>query len=573
MDRTGGGDGRPHGDGPLTARQRLAGIVVAHVTIVLVAYLGAMLLCFDLTIPVRYRPLVWQTAPLLVAIRLTLFRRYHLFSGWWHWVGVSDVVDILKSVTMGSLCFATVLGFVNFPVGFPRSVVLLEWLLAVQLLAGARVTSRLARTVLERRGRLGDRRAVLIVASPATASSLLHELDRHEPMYRPVGFVLSGESAARRIHDLPVFGGLDDLERIVSRSPAQEVLIGLPSEDADDVRGAVRACQRARIGFRQISSVRDYLERSGPARSVSLEELFAADESSSPGTASWKGVFRNRSVVLLGAAGGIGSELARAIAGARPDRLGLFDRNESGLYYLQVELAREPSPVAVVPLVGDVLDDARLRHVLATQRPDVVIHAAGDGTAARALEAAVRFHVGRFLLVTTPACIVRATERALVGGSRPDTMACAVRVPYLVGDPSSGVTQIAEALRHGETIRLASRTAPVTVATAGAMVPLVLEAFALADDGEVLSVEPPESRTVDELARYLCRVWNLPETAIRIADAAPPHAHPPDRAEPTAHPRILRRILRGDPLACETVPAAMATSSSATPPSSRGRHA
>src|SRR5262249_30758333 len=150
----------------------------------------------------------------------------------------------------------------------------------------------------------------------------------------------------------------------------------------------------------------------------------------------------------LGAAGMVGAALCRAIAAVRPRALVLFDRNESALYYLEIDLLREPSIGRPTSLVGDVADDERLRPVLATYRPDVVIHAAGYPDmafggpnteemrrntllgAARVLDAAVDFGVAAVLMLSTDErdadgellCISRGMERYLQTHFRPGTV-------------------------------------------------------------------------------------------------------------------------------------------------------
>ena len=557
----------------LLKRYRVVGILAGHVLIVVAAYLGAMFLRFDLWIPPREEPLVWQTLPALVVIRLILFHRHHLFSGWWHYVGISDIVDILKSVTIGSGCFVLVLGLSNVYPGFPRSVILLEWLLTVQFLAGARVSSRLVHSLLQRMG-IEERRDIVIISSRAMAESLLRELTNNPSVFHPVGFVLAGEASARRIHQLPVLGTLEELEEVLSRVTVREAFIAFPAGEPDKIRAAIRACRAARVAFRLISPVNDYLDRARPIESPSLEELFESDEPSVE-TKHWEALMRDRTVLILGAAGAVGAALAARIAQVRPRQLLLFDRNESALYYLEIDLLRQLPMVPVTPLVGDVLDDSRLRRVLLTYRPDVLIHAAAltvealdeaNGEElrrnnvlgfARVLTAAVDFGVQRVALLSLDeadldgqlSCVHRAAEHHLRHQPHVGTVACALRFPSVVGSARSPVTRIAEALQRGAPVVVPALDARVRVSTLRGVTPLLLEALAMAGDGDVLTIEARES-SVEDIVRYLRRVWNLPEAAIESSPTLPDHLHPLEVGDPTAHPRILRRLLEREAPAC-----------------------
>ena len=285
---------------------------------------------------------------------------------------------------------------------------------------------------------------------------------------------------------------------------------------------------------------------------------------------------RDRTVLILGAAGAVGAALAARIAQVRPRQLLLFDRNESALYYLEVDLLRQLPMVPVTPLVGDVLDDARLRRVLLSYQPDVLIHAAAltvegldeaNGEElrrnnvlgfARVLAAAVDFGVQRVALLSLDeadldgqlSCVHRAAEHHLRHQPHVGTVACALRFASVVGSARSPLTRIAEALQRGAPVVVPALDARVQVSTLRGVTPLLLEALAMAGDGDVLTIEARETRSVEDIVRYLRRVWNLPEAAIESLPALPDHLHPLEVGDPTAHPRILRRLLEREAPAC-----------------------
>ncbi|MGH9893711.1 MAG: nucleoside-diphosphate sugar epimerase/dehydratase, partial [bacterium] len=183
---------------------RRFGIGAAHVVIVATSYLAAILLRFEFSIPIREAPALLHALPVLLICRLIFFSRYELFSGWWQYVGVRDVVDILKSTTAGTLAFVFVIVITGAFPGFPRSLWILEWLLTLQFLAGARVGSRLLRS-LALRLRIGTRKKVLIVGSGPLAESTLRELNENPFGRRPVGFLDDGsQPRVRRLRGLPV---------------------------------------------------------------------------------------------------------------------------------------------------------------------------------------------------------------------------------------------------------------------------------------------------------------------------------------------------------------------------------
>jgi FlaA1/EpsC-like NDP-sugar epimerase len=152
-------------------------------------------------------------------------------------------------------------------------------------------------------------RRVLIVAPRSMAESLLRELTVHPSEFRPIGFVIvDGDPTARRIQGVPVLGRLPDFERILARGPVSEVFVALPANEPEAIHQTVRACRRARVGFRMISSVRDVLDRPRVVEGINLEELFELETvEAAADSARWAPLFENKVVLLLGAAGMLGS--------------------------------------------------------------------------------------------------------------------------------------------------------------------------------------------------------------------------------------------------------------------------
>ena len=555
-----------------SARRWLAyrrfGILLAHVAIVITSYLGAFFLRFELSIPPWEWALAIQSLPVVVVLRLLFFQRHHLFSGWWQFVGARDVVDILKSTTAGSLAIVFVVTLTGAYPGFPRSIFVLDWLLTLQLLAGSRVVSRLLHSLWHRL-RLRNPPSVLIVGTGSMAQSLLRELTVHSYRERPIGFLSEDPAPARGwIGGLPVLGGLRDLPIVLKSESAAEVFIALPADRQEEIHRAIRDCRSAGAAFRIVSSVREYLEQPRLADLSTLEELFDADQPSADDAAS-RDLLHGKTVLILGAGGQMGAALAREVAIAEPRHLLLFDRNESPLYYLEIEFLKTPHGLTLTPLMGDVLDEDRLRQVFAVHRPEIVIHAAaytrpelmaanteesrrnnlqGLSTVARV---AAEFGVERLLLLSfdegrqdSLGCLCRTTELLLKRQARPPgTVFVAARFPSAVGAAGCEITRAAFALQRGLSPVVSDRKAPVRVVTARALAPLLLQALALAEDGDVLAIDAGRPQPLAEVIRYLRHVWNLPEAPVQVVPSAPDHIHSVEVGTPTCHPQVIRRRL------------------------------
>jgi FlaA1/EpsC-like NDP-sugar epimerase len=317
------------------------------------------------------------------------------------------------------------------------------------------------------------------------------------------------------------------------------------------------------------------LNRPKVADLPTLEELFDTEEPSFDDSRI-RDVLYQKTVLILGAGGQVGSALARLACAAQPRHLLLFDRNESPLYYLEVELLKKLQMVPLTPLMGDVLDEDRLRQVMATHRPEVVIHAASytrpellsanplevprnnlQGTA-NLIRVAADFEVPRVLLLSLDecrhdvfGCISRATEHLMRRQDRsPGSIFAAIRFPSAIGAISCEVTRLALDLQRGAGPMVPSIDSRVGIVTMRSLAPLLFEAIAFAEDGDVLAVDAGRSQTFGEVIRYLRQVWDLPEVPIRISPVAPDHTHAVEIGTPTRHPRILRRRVAREPPPC-----------------------
>src|ERR1700751_1240796 len=165
-------------------RRRTWFITLFQATIVYGALLIAWLLRFDFTLP--YRDLLLASAPILVVIRLLALRMFNLNRGWWHFSGVSEAMDILKAVTLGSLAFWLFMHALGI-VSFPRSVYFLEWVLTAGFLAGARLLSRvLAESTLEN---AQASRKVILIGAGFAAQMVIREIEQPRSGFEVLGCV------------------------------------------------------------------------------------------------------------------------------------------------------------------------------------------------------------------------------------------------------------------------------------------------------------------------------------------------------------------------------------------------
>lgn len=354
----------------LLHKRRIVEVAIDFVLVCL-AYIAAYLLRFEGVLEEPNLRLIYQSLPIIIVIKMTAFYVFGLYRGVWRYVGMTDALNIVKAVAAGSLVSALALVLIYRFEGYSRSVLVLDGLLLLFFLAGVRALLRVFRETFRSRA---TGRNVLIAGAGDGGEMLLREIRAAEDLdYHVVGFIDDDrEKHGRRLHGTPVLGSREDLKALVRRHGVEEVLIAIPRATGEEMHALVEACKSAGVPCRtspRLSELIDGTVKLGEVRDVDVRDLLgrAPMRHDSDLVRSAVG---DRVVLITGAAGTIGREVAlRAHAyGAR--KLVLVDQDENGLAALSGSL-----PDAVRVLLDVSREDAT-RALLEEHRPALVIHAA-----------------------------------------------------------------------------------------------------------------------------------------------------------------------------------------------------
>lgn len=356
---------------------RLA-IVAVHMVLITLAYFLAYLLRFDFS----FLPDQWVrflgTLPFLLLIRLTVFYRFHLYEEMWRYVSMQDILALLKAVTLSSLLFvASVLAV--FGHSFPRSIFVLEWVLCLVLVGGARLATRAFRESSWQDQRVDRKRSVVVGAGDA-GEMLIREIERSLTLNCLVVGVLDDDprKQGRRVHGIKVMGVVDQLPAVCKFLEVEEILIAIPSATQKQRLRVFRYCRESGIPFKSIPALNELLQGDaniGHLREVRTEDLLGREPVKLDFDSLRQGL-QGKRILVTGAGGSIGSELCRQLAGFAPELLVLFDRSESSLFFIDVELRRHHPDLRVIPVIGDVLDGEKVEEVLELHAPQIVYHTA-----------------------------------------------------------------------------------------------------------------------------------------------------------------------------------------------------
>ncbi|MBT8404881.1 MAG: polysaccharide biosynthesis protein [Gemmatimonadetes bacterium] len=575
------------------SRHRRKIALLMYTGVSLAAFVGAHLLRFELAVPQANVDTLLITAPILLAARMLSFGVFRLSMERWRHIGLSDVVRLVAATSLGSaLFFAAVLVLDPIP-RVPRSIHPIDWMLVVLLVAGAWLSYRTLFEAFQRRARLADGEApvrrVLVIGAGEGGSRLVKEMLRDPMGYRPVGFVDDDSIKwETRILGLPVLGGTEALARLAVKADAEELIIALPSAPPPVLRRIVEACEVTGLPFKVLPSTEEVLSgRVGPTqlRRVKLEDLLGRDPVRLE-LPALRAALEGRTVLITGAAGSIGSELARQVAANGPACLVILDRNESELYFVDLDLRREHPAVAIVTVVGDLLDEALLSRTFHENAPDVVFHAAAFkhvplmehnprsavrnnvlGTALVA-DAAGEAEAERFVLISTdkavrPTSVMGATKRAAelvvmdCARRHDETAFSAVRFGNVLGSRGSVVPLFERQLAAGLPLTVTHPEVTRYFMTIAEAVQLVLQASLLPEArGRIAMLEMGDPVKILDLARKLIRLKGLREGVdariefggLRPGEKLHEELAAPDEATVTTAVERVRMITSDTPL-------------------------
>jgi len=484
--------------------RRLAGTVGFTLALTTGAYVLSFALRFDVSIPGYFVRVILTTLPLVIACKLLGFWSTGLFSRSWSHVSIGEVEEIVRGNLLGSGLFLSAMVFGRGLAGFPRAIFPLDLMVCTALLAGVRVAIRLAH---EKQSRPAVRRIeslALIIGAGGAGIRLLEEIEsRRRGKVAVVGFIDDDPAkVGLRVAGVPVLGRVDDLPALAAEHDVEEVLIAMPSASGPTLRRIVQRCGEAKVRHRVLPTLGELVEGRvmyTQMREVKVDDLLAR-EPVRLDLDGMRSLVRDRTVLVTGAAGSIGSELCRQLAGHRPGRLVLYDRHENGVFLLEAELRARFPEVAMDPILGDVLLQDQLEAVFAAHRPELVLHAAAYKhvpMAERNVLEAVRNNVLGTYNVAQAAIAHGAREFVLVSTDK------AVRPTSVMGVTKRVAEMVVQELQNGGCRFVAVRFGNV-LGSSGSVVPLFREQ--ITRGGPITVTHPDVTRyfmTIPEAAQLI----------------------------------------------------------------------
>lgn len=488
--------------------------------------------------------------PFVILIQISALYLFGAYSIIWRYVGIEDIKVFVKAAVLSGailLALRFLLDLSEFRAWqVPISVILIDTVLAFGGMLGVRVIRRVIYEFTEKnRGgnirRRVTKEPVLVIGAGRIGSSIAKEMaGRADAEMEVRGFVDDDvRKKGGSLSGIKVLGTTADISRLAYEMDIKQVVIAIDNAQGKDIRRILDLCSSVPLKARIVPSLNEIAHGRvsvSRIRDVQIDDLLGRDPVELDDE-NLHAFLENKTVMITGAGGSIGSELVRQIANYRPRQIVLVERSEFFLFQIDHELAANFPDLPSFPLIADVGDEPRMREIFEKYRPEVIFHAAAhkhvplmetnvseavknNVFATRLLaELCGEFKVNDFVLISTdkavnPTSIMGASKRLaeIVIQSlneKYETNYVAVRFGNVLGSAGSVVPIFREQIRNGQPLTVTHKDMTRYFMTIPEASQLVLQAGALGKGGEIFVLDMGQPVKILDLAEDMIRLSGL----------------------------------------------------------------
>ncbi|NQT27620.1 polysaccharide biosynthesis protein, partial [candidate division KSB1 bacterium] len=473
----------------------------------------------------------------------------------WRYTSLTDVINIARGSLSASFILAAFYLFSGLFQGFPRSVFVIDLILSSFFLATVRASIRIYFLRQSKGGFLPlflkenneqYARLIIIGAGDAGEKILREIMDSRYAKYSVFGFV--DDDPAKKgstIHGVYVLGNTDDL--ITYKDQYDEILICMPSASSEKMRNIVDKCKATGKKFRTLPGIWELIDGSvsiKQIRDVSIVDLLGRKEVRLDRD-SISRFISQKNVLITGAGGSIGSELARQCFTFAPKTLILLDIGEFNLFQIEQELSQLSGTVNIVYVLADIKNMTTTERIFQKYKPEIVLHAAAYkhvpiqesypweaiitnvyGTL-NLVSLGDKYNLDSFVMVSTdkavrPTNIMGASKRIaelgiLASAEKMSPKFMSVRFGNVIGSSGSVIPIFQQQIAKGGPVTVTHRDMKRYFMSIPEASQLILQAGAIGKGGETFLLDMGEPVKIDTVARDLIRLSGFkPDIDIEI---------------------------------------------------------
>jgi FlaA1/EpsC-like NDP-sugar epimerase len=522
-------------------------IILAHIIVFATSLFASFLVINNMQLRIGWIKNQYPSLLLFfLIIKLLIFGLFKQYRGWWRYVGIQDLTGIMRSSLVSTFIIVALwftMGQVDFvrerlPTGLKtpaESICMADMFATIMFLALLRMVIRLYFEAF-RPGEAERLKRLLIVGAGNAGEALFREIQRMQiAQYDVIGFIDDDPiKQGTNIHGIPVRGTVEQLPKICEDHNIEEIAIAMPEATHHQRRRVVQVFDKGtKIRFRTVPSLTDIASGKlsvSQIRAVSINDLLGR-EAVELDLDIIEAFLKDKTILVTGAGGSIGSEMCRQVCKFKPKLLLLVEQAENPLFYMEQELNKQFPDITVKAVVCNITDKMRVEEIFETYKPQVVIHAAAHkhvplmelnpGEAIKnnitgtitVSEAANKYGATNFVMISTdkavnPTSIMgsskRIAEMYIQDLSRTSkTHFVTVRFGNVLGSDGSVVPIFKKQIAEGGPVTITHPKMKRYFMTIPEASQLVLQAATMGKGGEIFVLDMGEPVKIEDLARDL----------------------------------------------------------------------
>ena len=471
-----------------------------------------------------------------VLITIAVFYCFRLYHSLWAFAGVTEMQNVVTACTVSAALQGVGLYLLHYPV--PRSYYFMYALLSIMFTLISRFSYRFIRGMRHKQLNRKNGISVMIIGAGEAANMIIKEIVTSNFSRMVIKCIIDDdpEKWGRYIQGIKVMGGRDKIQEYASLYSIDEIFIAIPSAPRRVIKELTEICQETGCKLRTLPGMYQLVNGEvnvSKLRDIDVEDLLGR-EPIKVDIDSILGYVQNKTVLVTGGGGSIGSELCRQIATHHPKRLIIVDIYENNAYDIQQELTAKCPDLDLVVLIASVRNTNRMDWIFSTYRPDIVYHAAAhkhvplmEGSPNEAIknnvfgtyktaQAADKYGTEKFVLISTdkavnPTNIMGASKRICemviqMMNQRSKTNFVAVRFGNVLGSNGSVIPLFKKQIAEGGPVTVTDPNIIRYFMTIPEAVSLVLQAGAYARGGEIFVLDMGEPVRILDLATNLIKL-------------------------------------------------------------------
>ncbi|WP_313893787.1 nucleoside-diphosphate sugar epimerase/dehydratase [Psychrobacillus sp.] len=526
-------------------RLRIATFVILDSIIVITAIFFSYFLLHPTLTVYSLPTLILSAITLLISHHIAAYY-FHLYDRIWSVASVSELLTIVYSVII-SVGTASIMQYaVQKDVYF--RVMAVTWMLHIIAIGGSRFALRVFSEQKMQNTHQRKYRALIVGAGQAGTVLAKQMRQSVNSDLIPIAFVDDDLNKQKlKVLDITVQGTVSDIPKIVEKYAIDHIIIAIPSLTKANIQGIFEHCSKTKAKVKIMPSIEAVMTGKlsvNEMREVKIEDLLGREEVELD-MESISEKLTNRTILVTGAGGSIGSEICRQVMKFEPKKILILGHGENSIYQIDMELRQSfTENTEIIPLIADVQDRNRIFDIVSEYKPDVIYHAAAHkhvplmeynpmeavknnifGTK-NVAEAADTFGVGYFVMISTdkavnPPNVMGATKRfaeMIVQNlaKESETKFAAVRFGNVLGSRGSVIPLFKKQIAQGGPVTVTDPEMTRYFMTIPEASRLVIQAGTLANSGRIFVLDMGEPVKIVDLAKDIIRLSGYTEDEIKI---------------------------------------------------------